>query len=318
MWHGTTISRSNAPGRPFEQQKMHIVSLFLSLSAFFFLYATASPALQVPTPVSLAKRAARTSPPAGAVVVRGSGTYHEKVLITRAGPLTIYGSTADTSSYTSNTVTITFSDSAAAEGSDDPSGTLRVKKDNFAMYNVNVKNTFGVGSQALALSAYGTNQAYYGCGFYGYQDTLLTETGNQFYGVCYIEGTVDFIWGQHARTWIQRSVIASTAAGSITADGPSSASDNSICAFYRYLLIFSCLFGQSNDFNTLTVVINCSNIIQSSAATTSLTGKVYLGRPWTQWARVVYTSCTLGAQINSAGWSVWSSSTPNTRECLVC
>lgn len=89
------------------------------------------------------------------------------------------------------------------------------------------------------------------CGFYGcvhrdksqtsfnlrsrrrYQDTLLAETGNQFYGVCYIEGAVDFIWGQHAHAWFQRSVIASTAAGSITADGPDSSTD-SLCERATY------------------------------------------------------------------------------------
>lgn len=57
------------------------------------------------------------------------------------------------------------------------------------MYNVNVKNTvrissaffslrwlmfrkFGVGSQALALSSYGTNVGYYGCAFFGFVHVL--------------------------------------------------------------------------------------------------------------------------------------------------
>ncbi|KAJ7119772.1 pectin methylesterase [Mycena epipterygia] len=297
------------------QLSLRRIALFVAAYVFAVIFcggAAASP---------LEKRVSRTTPPAGAVVVRGSGTlsgefstiqaavnslddsstqvifiypgtYKEQVYITRTGKLTIYGSTTDSTSYTSNSVTITAADSAAAAGSDDPSGTLRVHKDNFALYNVNVKNTFGVGSQALALSAYGTNQGYYGCGFYGYQDTLLAETGNQFYGVCYIEGAVDFIWGQHARAWFQRSVIASTAAGSITADGPSDSSDDSI------------------------FVINQSSIIVSSAATSSLTGQVYLGRPWTEYARVVYTSCSLGAHINPAGWSIWSTATPNTADVL--
>jgi pectinesterase len=101
------------------------------------------------------------------------------------------GATSNTATYTSNTVTISFSSSAAAAGSDDASGTLRVHKDNFALYNVNVKNTvskpsaysftifsscrvcqFGQGSQALALSAYGTNHGYYASAFYGYVFTL--------------------------------------------------------------------------------------------------------------------------------------------------
>ncbi|KAJ6494569.1 carbohydrate esterase family 8 protein [Mycena sanguinolenta] len=293
---------------------------FRRVALFFVAYVFAVILGGHATPTGLEKRASRTTPPAGAIVVRQTGatsgqfttiqaavnslpndsssrsififpgSYKEQVFITRTGPLTIYGSTTDTTSYTSNSVTITFSDSAAQAGSDDPSGTLRVHKDNFAMYNVNVRNTFGVGSQALALSAYGTNQGYYGCAFYGYQDTLLAEIGNQFYGVCYIEGAVDFIWGQHARAFFEKSVIASVAAGSITADGPSDSSDDSI------------------------FVINESSLIVSSSATSALTGQVFLGRPWTQFARVVYTSVNMGAHINSAGWSIWSTATPNTAD----
>jgi pectinesterase len=273
----------------------------------------------------LERRASRTSPPSGAVVVRKSGTqsgefstvqaavnslpndssarvifiypgtYSEQVSITRSGKLTIYGSTTDTSSYTSNSVTITHASNAGSAGSDDATGTLRVHKDNFALYNVNVKNTFGPhtssGGQALALSAYGTNHGYYGVGFYGYQDTVLAEQGNQYYGYCYIEGAVDYIFGQHARAFFHKNTIASVAAGAITAHGPNDSSDG--------------LF-----------VIDQATIITSSAATTSLTGKVYLGRPWTQYARVIYTSCSLGSLINGAGWEQWSSSTPNTAHVL--
>ncbi len=51
------------------------------------------------------------------------------------------GQTSDTSSYASNTVTITYSLSLADADDDDSTGTLRVHKDDFALYNVNVKNT---------------------------------------------------------------------------------------------------------------------------------------------------------------------------------
>lgn len=53
----------------------------------------------------------------------------------------IMGQTSDTSSYTGNTVTITHSSSLGTAGTDDLTGTLRVHKDDFALYNVNVKNT---------------------------------------------------------------------------------------------------------------------------------------------------------------------------------
>jgi len=76
---------------------------------------------------------------------------------------------------------------AGSAGSDDASGTLRVHKDDFKMYNVNVKNTFGVGSQAIAISQYGSRVGLYGCGFYGYQDTLYANEGTQAYLRGYIE-----------------------------------------------------------------------------------------------------------------------------------
>ncbi|CAK5271201.1 unnamed protein product [Mycena citricolor] len=285
----------------------------LALAALVFstLFAAASPTLQ--------KRASRTSPPSGALVVNpagGSGvyttvsaavaalpndssartifvyagTYNEQVYITRAGMTTIYGYTTNTADYTSNVVNIQHSLSAAAAGGDDQSGTLRVHKDNFALYNINVKNTFGQGAQAIAVSAYGSNQGYYGCGLYGYQDTLLAESGTQFYGHSYIQGAVDFIFGQHAFAYFQSCTIASSGAGSITAHGPASSTDG-------------------------IYVINQATLTTASGAG-SLTGQVYLGRPWSQYARVVYTYTTMGAHINGAGWSQWSAATPNTADVL--
>lgn len=56
------------------------------------------------------------------------------------------------------------------------------------MYNINLVNTRGSGSQALALSAYADKQGYYGCQFKGFQDTILAQTGNQVYAKSYIEG----------------------------------------------------------------------------------------------------------------------------------
>lgn len=131
------------------------------------------------------------------------GSYNEQVYISRRGQLTvrcyymcsldapyhtqIYGYTTDIMSYSANKATIQAGVSAARAGSDDKSGTLRVHKNNFYMYNVNVKNTFGRGSQAIALSQYGSRVGLYACGFYGYQDTLLANQGTQVYLKNYIE-----------------------------------------------------------------------------------------------------------------------------------
>jgi len=202
---------------------------------------------------------------------------------------TIFGSTKDTSDYKQNTVTIQFNGSALVNLTDPASATLQVNKANFALYNVNLRNTFGVGSQALAVSANGNEQGYYGVAFFGWQDTVLSETGNQFFGRCYIEGATDFIFGQHARAFITKTDIGIVGAGWVTASGRNSTSDVS---FY---------------------VVDQSNVFRSVNADPSLvlTGKAFLGRPWGEFARVAFTSTNMTDIINPAGWAIWSTATPN-------
>jgi len=106
----------------------------------------------------------------------------------------IYGYSTNINTYTSNTVTIQAGVSAQTAGSDDASGTLRIHKNNFALYNVDVKNTFGPGSQAIAISQYGSNVGLYACGFYGYQDTLYANKGTQVYLNGYIEVLSHVAW----------------------------------------------------------------------------------------------------------------------------
>jgi len=181
-------------------------------------------------------------------------------------------------------------DSSLARGaaSDELTAALINLSPNVAVYNINIKNTYGPGSQAIALSAYNTNQGYYGVGLYGYQDTLLAETGNQVYGRCYIQGAVDFIFGQHARAWITKSDIrVSAGGGCITANGRSDSSDVS----YYF--------------------IDQSTVAAASGSSVG-SGTVYLGRPWGEYARVCFQKTSLSALINSAGWTEWSTSGPNT------
>lgn len=112
---------------------------------------------------SLALAASRTSPPSGCLHVAKSGgsyttvqsaiddlsttstddqcvfidqgTYTEQVFIdTRAAQLTIYGYTADTTSYANNKAIITYNSPASTAGSNDASGTLRVHAANVKVY----------------------------------------------------------------------------------------------------------------------------------------------------------------------------------------
>jgi pectinesterase len=219
------------------------------------------------------------------------GTYDEQVTIPAlAGKLNIYGSTSNTASYANNVVNLQWRSSVASGSDDEHTAALINLSPNVAIYNINIRNTYGQGSQAIALSAYNTQQGYYGVGLYGYQDTLLAETGDQVYAACLIEGAVDWIFGQHARIFITKSDIRAVAGGGcVTANGRSSASDPS---WY---------------------VIDHSTIAASSGASVGA-GTVYLGRPWSQYARVDVQETSMTNIIAGAGWSTWSSSQPNTAD----
>jgi pectinesterase len=136
------------------------------------------------------------------------GTYGEQVLVpARAAQLSIYGYTNDTRGYAGNRVTITSSLSQLSTGlGNDAIATLRIKANGAKVYNLNINNGYGKGSQAVALSAY-ADSGYYGCQMTGYQDTVLANTGKQVYGKCLIQGVTDFIFGQTAVAWFQKCDI---------------------------------------------------------------------------------------------------------------
>ncbi|KAB5595452.1 Heat shock protein [Ceratobasidium theobromae] len=214
-----------------------------------------------------------------------SGTFTGQVSISRAN-IKIYGQSSNAAAYASNTVTFTDNIPASTAGSDAQSATIRVLATGVSFYNLNIANTYGkpvTQSQAIALSVEAGQFACYACQITGNQDTLLAQTGTQFYGKSYIEGAVDFIFGQHASIWIAHSTINTIGNGYVTASGRSSADSN----YY---------------------------VIDSSKVTGN--GTQYLGRPWGDYARVVFQNSDIGSHIVAAGWSQWSTATPNTDNVL--
>ncbi|KAG9088174.1 hypothetical protein FRC07_012645 [Ceratobasidium sp. 392] len=244
-----------------------------------------------------------SSPPSGAITVGPGGKYStltaaladtssnvyfvyatsikERVVITRSG-ITIYGQTSNALTYTSNQVTITNNIPASTAGSNEASATVSVKGADVKLYNLNIANTYGQGSQAIALSVAATRFGGYGLKLTGYQDTFLANTGLQFIGKSYVSGATDFIFGG-ASLWLTGSTIETVGNGYITASSRSSED----ATYY---------------------------VIDKSTITG--TGTQYLGRPWRNYARVIFQNSSLGSQIQAAGWSQWSSSSPNTDHIL--
>lgn len=53
----------------------------------------------------------------------------------------------------------------------------------------------GAQQQAVALRTTGDFNAFYGCAFYGHQDTLYDDRGRHYFKDSLIVGSVDFIFG---------------------------------------------------------------------------------------------------------------------------
>ncbi|KAF3906145.1 Pectinesterase [Dactylellina cionopaga] len=212
------------------------------------------------------------------------GTYTEQVYIgPLLGPLTIRGYTCDSRSYTDNKVTISYNLSRKYPGlvNNDQTSTVRLWTSNVKFYNLNLANTFGAGSQALALSAQNTNQGFYGCKFTGWQDTIYANEGRQIYAKSYVNGAVDFIFGLRAAAWFENIDIETLGTGWITANGREAANNTSFYVFNK-----------------------CKITGTSGVAST------YLGRPWRQFSRVVFQKSYLSNVVNPAGWSRWDAVQP--------
>jgi pectinesterase len=152
-------------------------------------------------------------------------------------------------------------------------------------------------------------QAYYACALYGYQDTLLTNIGRQLYAKTYIEGATDFIFGQRSRAWFEKCDIGvvpllpdSKNNGTIPPHGWITASGRSLDDDGWY-------------------VIHKSTVDASAHFTRGAKGKVadgayFLGRPWRNFARVVFQRTELGRVVNPAGWAIWNVGDERTDEVV--
>lgn len=47
----------------------------------------------------------------------------------------------------------------------------------------------------MAIRVGGDQAAFWGCGFFGAQDTLHDDSGRHYFKECFIQGTIDFIFG---------------------------------------------------------------------------------------------------------------------------
>ncbi|GKT45889.1 putative pentatricopeptide repeat-containing protein [Colletotrichum spaethianum] len=226
-----------------------------------------------------------------------AGTYEEQVSITRRGKVTLRGETPFENDFTQNTVLINFSRGVSTSlGQNEDTPVMDWKNtngDGLALYNINFTNTYPqqASTAALAGDFFGTNMAAYGCAFSGFQDTLLVNQGVQVFSNSYIEGSVDFIWGYSKAYFRQCYVASNTPNTYIAAQNRPNADWAGGFVFDKSVITYTSSFG--------------SNF-----------GTTFLGRPWSQYAVIVYMNSFLDKHISPAGWSVWQPSNPQTSNVL--
>jgi pectin methylesterase-like acyl-CoA thioesterase len=205
------------------------------------------------------------------VIAIRAGVYRERVVVPLDRPrVTFLGLGKDPSS-----TVITYNMSAAAAGGTFLSSTVDVEGAEFEASNVTIENSYGPGSQAVALSIHSDRAVLRHCRLIGWQDTLYAASGRQYYEDCYIAGAVDFIFG-NAQAVFEDCEIHSAGAGYITAQS------------------------RTTSDGTGGFVLNHCKLTAVEA------GKgVYLGRPWRPYARVVFLSTVMGSHIDPAGWREW-------------
>ncbi|WP_342332718.1 pectinesterase family protein [Pedobacter sp. FW305-3-2-15-E-R2A2] len=161
------------------------------------------------------------------------------------------------------------------KGTSGSSGTY-IYGNGFSAENITFQNTAGPVGQAVALFVAGDQAKFTNCRMLGFQDTLYTYGygSRQYYDKCYIEGTVDFIFGASTAVFNECEIFCKQG-GYITA---SSSPDTS-----RYGYVF----------------------YNSKITGTAPENSFYLGRPWRPYAKVVFINCDLGSMIRPEGWNNW-------------
>lgn len=221
-----------------------------------------------------------------------NGRYKEKITIPSSKPfIHLVGESV------SNTI-LTYDDYAAkltacsATLGTQNSASFSVNATDFAAFNITFENSYGDGSQAVAVLVNNDRALFINCRFLGNQDTLYVKgsgTPRCYFKSCYIDGNVDFIFGSSVALFDSCVLYAKTrpSAGSSFITAPSTPTGQQ----YGYV------------FRDARLPMNAGGTLY------------FLSRPWpspseSQTAqKTVFTDARMSSHIQPAGWTVWNSNT---------
>ena len=226
------------------------------------------------------------------VIAIQPGIYHEKVSISRKG-IWLIGLGANPED-----VTITFGDSARNTGSTFKSGTVIVDADQFAAENLSMVNTWwddhpdpSDASQAVALQLSSDQSVLDRVRLLSGQDTLYAasrtcrgtansgscDASREYFNDCFIEGNVDYIFGD-AKAVFNHCELHSRRHHEIMITAQSKHFPAEESGYY----FLNCKITGVNEGD-----------------------QVVLGRPWRDYATVLFNHTDIEQTLAPEGWSEW-------------
>jgi pectin methylesterase-like acyl-CoA thioesterase len=230
------------------------------------------------------------APATGATIEIAPGLYYERLHIEKPNIILrgLGKSPADT--------ILSYDLNASKAGGTTKSASVTVTGDGFQAENLTIENTFSrthgmsnEGGQAVAIKVMSDRAVFRRVRFLGYQDTLYADgkgcdseqgpcrPARQYFVDCYIEGNVDFIFGD-AIAFFENCELHGLAHSQVMLTAQSKRYD-----------------GEQSGY----VFDHCHVTAEPGA------DHIWLGRPWRSHASVVFMNTELPVQINPAGWSEW-------------
>ncbi|SNT37794.1 pectinesterase/polygalacturonase [Granulicella rosea] len=227
----------------------------------------------------------------GAIIRLAPGVYHEKVSIEKPG-IVLVGS----GSKPSDTV-ITWGDSSKNTGSTFTSGTVTVSANGFEAENLSIVNTWWDEhplpedrSQAVALQMDSDRAILDRVRIVSAQDTLYANGDachgdltrpcrayRQFFNDCFVEGSVDYIFGNAKAVFNHCELHSRPGSG----------------------VMITAQSRQSLQLDSGYFMLHCSITGEDGGK------KIFLGRPWRDYATVLFYDTEIVQKIDPAGWGEW-------------
>ncbi|KAG0630518.1 hypothetical protein M758_1G184100 [Ceratodon purpureus] len=207
-----------------------------------------------------------------------AGTYREKLYIGKEKPFITMVGIGDP--------VLVWDDTKSIAGNRTfESATFGVGGDFFMAINMTFQNSApapppgAVGMQAVALRVTSDVAVFYNCKILGNQDSLYDHNGKHYFKDCFIQGSIDFIFGDGLSIYHKCELnVVPTTSGAVTAQKRQNATDDSGFSFQLCWI-------------------------------TGAAGQVYLGRAWGPFSRVVYSYTWMNDVIYAPGWFDWGNYT---------